>query len=169
MLKNIGRSILLVGLVLLVSGCYETDQEIIMASEAAKVYGLPGTYTSRSATTRIWEVPGTDDYRFEELDVDGVSSGYLRAVPLRGNIYLAQAKYDNGAIYLLFYEFIVSSGGASYHPLEATEDVGELARRHNVTMELDEMSGYFLKGRREDIKAFLLAHRDLDFFRASDF
>lgn len=108
-------------------------------------------------------------YRFEESDEDGASSGHLRAVPLCDNIYLAQAKYDNGAIYLLFYEFTVSSGGASYHPLEATEDVSELARRHNVTMELDEMSGDFLKGRREDIKAFLLVHRDLNFFRASDF
>lgn len=38
------RSVLLTGIILTAAGCYETDVEIISASSAVSVYGLPGTY-----------------------------------------------------------------------------------------------------------------------------
>lgn len=168
MLKKILKgSYLLIGLLLLLAGagCYEVNQEIIMATQAVSVYELPGYYTSANYKTTITAVPNSNDYRFQETDKKNkTSSGYLRLVPLRDNIYIVQAKYDDeSSYYLMFYRFTVDSSGKHYMPLEANpEQVTQLAKQYNVTYDEDEMMGDMVSGSRENIMNFLYAHKNLN-------
>lgn len=166
MLKRIGKFIVLAGFVFLAGGCYEVNQEIITATDAQKVYNIVGTYTGDNPdqSTSIWEVPGTNDYRFEEKGKSSTSGGYLRAIHLRDNIYLVQAKYDDGYIYVLFFEFVVTSSRVRYDPVVPTSDVSGLASQYNVKINFDEFGDY-LEGDRRDILGFLLAHKNLEFSR----
>lgn len=166
-LRLFGRTVLVLGiLVLLTVGCYEVSQEVIMAGNAVSVYGLPGYYTSANYRTTITAVPNSNDYRFQETDQKNkASSGYLRLVPLRDNIYIVQAKYDDeSSYYLMFYRFTVNADGSkNYMPLQANPDqVTQLAKQHNVTYDIDEMLGDFVSGSRENIMNFLYAHKNLN-------
>jgi predicted porin len=164
-LKRIG---IVTGILLLLAcaGCYEVGQEVIRATQAASVYGLPGYYTSTSYQTTITAVPGSNDYRFQETDKNNkTSSGYLRLIPLRDNIYIVQAKYDDeSSYYLMFYSFTVNADGSKrYQPLQADSDqVVQLAKQYNVTYDTDEMLGDYISGSRENILDFLYAHKNLN-------
>jgi hypothetical protein len=162
--------VLLAAIILAAAGCYETDVETISASSAVSVYGLPGTYNKeKGGTTIISAVPLSNDYRFREINKDNkASTGYLRAVPLQGNIYIVQAKYDDDAVYYLgFYQFVYDSSGAHYKPMEPTvseQSLDQLAKQHGVTIDWDTLDFVpYLKGSTGNIMAFLRAHASLPF------
>jgi hypothetical protein len=160
----------LTAVILASAGCYETDFEIISASSAVSVYGLPGTYTKEKGGTMIISaVPLSNDYRFREISKDNkTSTGYLRAVPLQGNIYIVQAKYDDDPVYYLgFYQFRYDSSGAHYKPMEPTvseKSLDQLAKQYGVIIDWDTLDFVpDLKGSPGNIMAFLRAHANLAF------
>jgi len=162
--------VLLIAVVLAIAGCYETDFEVIDASSAVSVYGLPGTYNKEGGgTMTISTVPLSNDYRFQDVGKDNkASTGYLRAVPLQGNIYLVQARYDDDPVYYLgFYQFIYDSSGAHYKPMEPTvaeKSLDQLAKQYGVTIDWESYDFVpFLNGSGSNIMAFLRAHASLPF------
>lgn len=156
----------LLSLVPLIGGCYQTDSEIIRASDAISLPALAGTYTHpQSGTTTISTVPLSRDYRFRRVSKKNtVSTGYLRAVRLRGDIYIVQVKFDNEPGYLLtFFRFTANSTGKEFIGMEANvpwERLEQLAKGHRAVL-IDDGFGLSLKGKRGDIMSFLLAHRTL--------
>jgi hypothetical protein len=163
-----GRLILSLGLsALFATGCYEVSQEVILASEAVAVNGLPGSYTKDDQQTRetISAIPFSNDYRFQRFespDEKKPTSGYLRAVPLRDNIYIVQIKNDDEPGYVLdFYRFSLGEG---YRHLKPNEDQAkQLARQFGVELLWDDSFGeHQLNGSRENILRFLYAHRGVD-------
>jgi hypothetical protein len=162
--------VLLAAIIVTVAGCYETDFEVIDASSAVAVYGVTGTYNVEGGgTTTISAVPLSNDYRFKDVSKDNkISTGYLRLVPLRGNIYIVQAKYDDDSYYYLdFYEFTVDSSGSQCRPMEPTieeEELDQLAQQYGVTIDWYSIDFVpFLEGSRANIMAFLRAHATLPF------
>jgi hypothetical protein len=157
---------LLVVMTLIIAGCYETDVEVISAGSAVSVYGVPGEYTYHSGgTVSIFAVPQSNDYRFREVSKDNkASTGYLRMVPLRGDIYIVQAKYDNETVYYLtFYQF--SSSDRRFQPLETTADetrLNQLAKQYGVQIDWDSFDFVpYLSGTSSNILAFLRAHANV--------
>jgi hypothetical protein len=162
--------VLVAGIVLFAAGCYETEVEVISASSAVSVYGLPGTYNKEKGGTMIISaVPLSNDYRFRDVGKDNkASTGYLRAVPLKGNIYIVQAKYDDDPIYYVgFYQFIYDSSGAHYKPMEPTaseQSLDQLAKQYGVTIDWETLDFVpYLKGSPGSILGFLRAHASLPF------
>jgi len=162
--------VLLTAIILTAAGCYETDVETISASSAVSVYGLPGTYNKEKGGTMIISaVPLSNDYRFRDVGKDNkASTGCIRAVPLQGNIYIVQAKYDDDPVYYLgFYQFIYDSSGAHYKPMEPTaseKGLDQLAKQYGVTIDWDTLDFVpSLKGSAGNIMAFLRAHASLPF------
>ena len=162
--------VLMVAIFLTVAGCYETDIEVIDVSSAVAVYGVTGTYNVESGgTMTISAVPHSNDYRFQEVSKDNkVSTGYLRLVPLQGDIYIVQAKYDNEDIYYLaFYRFTIDSSGSHYKPLTADVDderIDQLAQQNGITIDWDTFDLVpYLEGGRAHIMSFLRAHAGLPF------
>jgi hypothetical protein len=156
--------VLMAVVILTAAGCYETDIEVIDASSAVAVYNAPGVYTFPSGATRtISTVPDSNDYRLREVNKDNkVSTGYIRIVPLQGDIYIVQVKYDDADVYYL--AFIKFDGiGKQFwqmYPDVSDEKLEQLAQQHGVTLDLDFLS---LEGSRNDITAFLRAHASLPF------
>ena len=63
--------VLVVAVILTAAGCYETDVEVIDASSAVAVNGVPGTYNVESGgTMTISAVPHSNDYRFRDVSKD---------------------------------------------------------------------------------------------------
>jgi hypothetical protein len=168
--------VLLAVVIFAVAGCYETDFEVIDASSAVAVNGAPGNYTlDEGGSLTISAVPNSNDYRFRRVFKDGSGSkGYLRAVPLKGDIYIVQAKYDDDpGYYLGFYEFTIDSSGSHYRPMEPDVDekrLGQLAQQYGVKLDFGRFDPVFgfpltpaLSGTRSNIMAFLRAHASLPF------
>lgn len=155
--------VLMAAAILTAAGCYETDFEVIDASSAVAVYGLPGSYTpDAGGSLTISAVPDSNDYRFREVSKDNkVSTGYIRMVPLKGDIYIVQVKYDDEKGYILaFYQFTSDRHYELLIPDVDDSRLNQLAAQHNVTLDLDFMS---LDGSRNNIMAFLRAHASLPF------
>ena len=160
------KAILLSIACLLLLGCYGTEQEIILANEAVAISNLPGTYQngvkSPGGNVLVQAVQGTNDYRFEETFEDGgTDSGYIRFIPLTGNIYIGQIKFDNDPWYYIQF-FRINNG--SYKELFLTsadyDNIATLASSYNVELSPD-VDVDALKGDRADILAFLRAHANL--------
>lgn len=156
--------ILLAGLVLLLAGCYEVDKEVITAGMAEYVYDLPGTYYDDNKTrTEISAVSYSKDYRFQQYNEDKQGdSGYLRAVRLRDDIYILQAKFDDDTYYYLtFYEF----RNKHYMPMwpDVTyQEIERLAGQYGIKMDFDDyMMVDMLTGDAVSIMNFLRAHASL--------
>ncbi len=157
------RFLVLAVLVSVIGGCYAVEQEVILASDAEDVYGLPGNYTwsgDDAGKTTISAVPDSNDYRFRTVSDDDVESGYLRAINLRGDIYVIQVKYDDDPdYYIAFYEFSYGD----FTALDIDESTVDLAHQSKVEIEYDYY--YYtdwLVGSRRDILNFLLAHEYVD-------
>jgi hypothetical protein len=149
--------------ILTAAGCYGTDVEVIDASSAIAVYGVPGNYTyDAGGSVTISAVPHSNDYRFREVSKDNkVSTGYLRLVPLKGDIYIVQAKYDDEDGYcLVFYQFTSDRRFKQMYPDVDDSRLDQLAQQHGVTIDPDFM---YLEGSRNNIMAFLRAHASLPF------
>jgi uncharacterized membrane protein len=162
--------VLLATVLVILAGCYETDFEVIDASSAVAVYGVAGTYNVEGGgTMTISAVPHSNDYRFREVSKDNkISTGYLRLVPLKGSIYIVQAKYDDDSFYYFdFYEFTVDSSGSHYRPMNAEIDetgLDQLAQQNGVTIDWYSIDFVpYLEGSRANIMAFLRAHTTLPF------
>lgn len=158
--------VLVAAVILTAAGCYETDFEVVDAFSAVAVNGLAGSYTpDAGGSLTISAVPDSNDYRFREVSKDNqVSTGYIRMVPLKGDIYIVQVKYDDEEGYILvFYQFTIDSTGAHYKLMFPDVDdsrLEQLAKQHGVTLDLDFM---YLDGTRSNIMAFLRAHASLPF------
>jgi hypothetical protein len=147
-------------------GCYETYVEVIDVSSAVAVTGALGHYTyDAGGEVTISAVPGSNDYRFREVSKDNeVSTGYIRMVPLQGDIYIVQAKYDDDEVYYLaFYQF---TSDRHFKPMEPHVDdkkLDQLAQQYGVTIDWDFDLVPYLNGSRSTIMAFLLGHASLPF------
>jgi hypothetical protein len=157
---------LMAAAILTAAGCYETYVEVIDASSAVAVFDAPGHYTyDAGGGVTISAVPNSNDYRFREVSKDNdVSTGYLRAVPLQGDIYIVQAKYDDDEVYYLtFYQF---TSDRRFKPMESHVDdkkLDQLAQQYGVKIDRDFDLVPYLSGSRSSIKAFLLGHASLPF------
>jgi hypothetical protein len=160
------RVVLVAAAILTAAGCYETYVEVIDASSAVAVFDAPGHYTyDAGGGVTISAVPDSNDYRFREVSKDNdVSTGYLRAVPLQGDIYIVQAKYDEDEVYYLaFYQF---TSDRRFKPMEPKVDdkkLDQLAQQYGVTIDRDFDLVPYLNGSRSTIMAFLLGHASLPF------
>ncbi len=156
---------LLTAVILAFAGCYETDVEVINASSAVAVYGAPGNYTFETGgSLTISAVPDSNDYRFREVSKENkVSTGYLRIVPLRGDIYIVQAKYDNESVYYLaFYQFTSDRRFKPMDVMAEEKKIDQLARQYGVTIDWDTFDFVpYLKGNSSNILSFLRAHTSL--------
>jgi hypothetical protein len=156
--------VLVAAAILTAAGCYETDFEVIDASSAVAVSNAPGTYTFPSGATRtISVVPDSNGYRLREVSKDNkVSTGYIRIVPLQGDIYIVQVKYDDTDVYYLAFIKFDAIGKQFWqmYPDVSDEKLDQLAQQHGVTLDLDFIH---LEGSRNDIMAFLRAHANLPF------
>ena len=153
---------------LFLTGCYEVDKEVITAADAVSISGLEGTYTSSTETMTISAVPHSHDYRFRSVTEKNVYRGYLRAMHLRDNIYLVQARYDGDSSYTLcFYRFTIDSkGDKRYRELQVDvsfERLLQLAKTHGIDLGMNEFAEDTLSGDREKILSFLLAHKAFSF------
>jgi hypothetical protein len=153
-------------LALFSSGCYTIDQEIIGAQDATYVYNLPGPYSDINypdQKTIISAVPDSNDYRFKRITKEKTSAGYIRAIPLRDDIYIVQFKFDDEDVYYIdFYQF---TSDKYYFPFEVSDydALGALATQYNVTLDFDDVFGEnYLSGSRENILNFLKAHSGLN-------
>ena len=161
--------LLLVIVVFFLTGCYESEQEIISASDAQAIFGLAGTHPNPEdpdEVMTITAVPNSNDYRVKEVSEEGMSYGYIRAIHLRENIYIFQLKGDDQSSYSIY---IVLFKNKEFIPLQVDDfdDVYRLARQYGVKLsdKLDEFDGGFtLSGNRINILSFLKAHKNLDFY-----
>jgi len=160
--ERVAKTFLVVCL-MLAAGCYEVDQEVILASEAIAIPGLPGTYEDRDDPTKstvVSNVPDSNDYRFKS----GSDSGYLRAVPLRDDIYIVQVKYDDDRVYYLLFCRYAAGPGGGFQFLEVAaspEQIDVLAREHGVQIDTDAvMMVDTVDGPRDAILSFMRAHPD---------
>jgi len=154
---------------LLLTGCYDVAQEVIRADDAVEIPNLPGHYTYDDGSTQltIAAVPASRDYRFQRHwggNPGKTQSGYLRAIHLKDDLYAIQVKYDDSVLYqILFYRFLPYE--KQFIPMRVADQsrpaMDKLAGRYSVRIEFDYTEE--LKGRREDLLAFLRAHRELDF------
>jgi hypothetical protein len=148
------------------AGCYETYVEVIDASSAVAVTGAPGHYTyDAGGEVLILAVPGSNDYRFREVSKDNdVSTGSIRMVPLQGDIYIVQAKYDDDEVYYLaFYQFTSDRRFKPMEPTVGEKKLNHLAQQYGVTIDWDFDIVPYLNGSRSTIMAFLLGHASLPF------
>ena len=155
--------VLVAAAILTAAGCYDTDVEVIDASSAVAVYNLPGSYIpDAGGSLTISSVPHSNDYRFREVSKDNkVSTGYIRMVPLKGDIYIVQVKYDDeGGYILVFYQFTSDRHYKQMFPDVDDSKLYQLAEQHGVMLDLDFM---YLDGTRSNIMAFLRAHASLPF------
>ena len=165
----IKTALLLVVVVFFLTGCYESEQEIISASDAQAVSGLAGTYAKPgdpNEVITITAVPNSNGYRVKKVSEEGMSYVYIRAIHLRGNIYIFQLKVDDQSSYSIF---IVLFKNKEFIPLQVDDfdDVYRLGRQYGVKLSdmLDELDGGFtLSGYRTNILSFLKAHKNLDFY-----
>ncbi|MDD5195720.1 MAG: hypothetical protein PHQ96_08635 [Candidatus Omnitrophica bacterium] len=151
---------LLAFLCLFSSGCYDAKKEVISASEAVKIEGLPKTYW----TYAITPVTNGNDYRFLSPAEKNspAESGYLRAVPLKDNIYIVQVKYDNYQNYILmFFKLISAASGKEIRM--AFPDTAIEASQYGVSTEVNNFYGTTLVGNRKNIMAFLRAYAKVNF------
>lgn len=157
-----GCLLLLAAAAVMVTGCYEVEQEVIRSSDAVRINGLPGTFSSSDSKMTISAVPGSNDYRFRRTFSDGsVESGYIRAIPLRDNIYIVQIKLDDESKYVI--EFFQYNRKRINQILieNSYSDFERLAKQYNITFksgELDSLGQMILDGSRSNILAFLRAH-----------
>ena len=152
--------------ILTAAGCYETYVEVIDAASAVAVTGAPGHYTyDAGGEVIISAVPGSNDYRFREVSKDNdVSTGYLRIVTLKGDIYIVQAKYDDDEVYYLaFYQFTSDRRFKPMEPNVGDKKLDQLAQQYGVTIDWDFDIVPYLNGSRSTIMAFLLGHASLPF------
>ncbi len=167
----IRAAIVVTFLIFPLSACYFSEQEIIGLDQAAAVDGLVGTYTGEDVLTgeptniQITSVPSSNDYRFKTTYVDGtIETGTLRTLPLRSKIHLVQVQEDELNGYnLLFYTFDRVNGYREVTHNASDEQVGALASQHNVAIDFDAEFGIDVKGNRESVLSFLLAHKSFEF------
>lgn len=146
---------------LAVAGCYEVSGEIIPAQLGVPVpYVYDSVEWDEGGTTELSPVAYSNDKRFRDVGKDGdVSTGTLRALHIRDDIYAIQADYDDEpCCSIVFYR--IDSG--SVQGVDPVGDVFTLARRHGVTLEFDEVSDY-LVGDADAVLAFIRAHAELGF------
>ena len=146
---------------LAVAGCYGVDHEIIPAPLGVPVpYIYDSVEWDEGGTTELSPVAYSNDKRFRDVGKDGgVSTGTLRALHIRDDVYAVQADYDDEpCCYIVFYRI----GPEDVQGVWPTGDVDALAARHGVTLEFDEVSDY-LVGEAGTLLAFIRAHAELDF------
>ena len=155
---------LLVFLSLFTAGCYDVKHEVISASEAVSIEGLPKTYWTYTITA----VPDTNDYRFASpAEEDSpAESGYLRAVLLKDNIYIVQVKSDNYQNYFLMFFKLVDDAGGKAIRMAFPETAIEPAQ-YGVKIKVNNFYGTTLMGSRRNIMGFLKAYAKVNFTDAS--
>jgi len=162
------RSGVFVGLVaVLLTGCYESQQEVIRVSDSMPLNGLPGSYDlADGGRLQVSSVPGTNDYRYEQVSKGGkTSAGYLRVVWLKDEIYVLQVKPDaDASFYIMFYHF--GSSDRAFQEYFVTEESFDaqwaLQKEFGVSINVENY-GSELEGPRENVFRFLMAHKRLQF------
>ena len=159
-LKTLSFLCLVIFLSLFITGCYDVKNEVISASEAVRIDTLPKTYWTYTITT----VANSNDYRFSspaEKDTPA-ESGYLRALPLKDDIYIVQIKSDNYPNYIImFFKLANGAGGKEIRmafPVASIEP-----SQYGVSTQMNNFYGITLVGSRKNIMAFLKAYAKVNF------
>jgi len=163
---RMGRILLMLPLLVLLAGCYETDEAVFTADEGEAVAGLEGRYVAEGGALAIAHDGTGGDYRFTLLPKnDKPASGSLRLVPLKPSLALVQAHLDGEPAerfyYLLF--ALDATGGriASFERLDADEAAAKaLAARLGVRF-----SGSAVAGDRLSLARFLKGLAELPLSR----
>lgn len=149
---------LFLAITLVLAGCYETNQSVIPGSRGIRVpIESPISWDEGGQTTFSY-VAATQDYRFRD---DNGATGSARAIHIRDDIYLLQVRYDDEAVYGLFFFQITSTRIDLVGPVG---DVVALAARHGVELEEDFLDvEYIIYGPPQNVLAFLEDHARFDF------
>lgn len=145
------------------AGCYETENEIILASQAVRVEGFPQNYSGYTITA----VSGSNDYRYLKPAENNLpaESGYLRMVPLRDNIYIVQVKDDSYQNYIIMFLRLVNGAGGKDLKMvfpEANAKIDDVSR-YGIKINANDWFGAQLSGSRKNIMTFLKAHANATF------
>jgi len=142
------------------AGCYETQNEIITASQALRIEGFPKSYSGYT----ISAATGSNDYRYLKPAENNypVESGCLRLVPLKDNIYIAQIKDDDYWSYMVMF-MRVSEGakGKELKMIFPRTSIDPL--RYGVRLKIHNLFNVALSGSSQNIMDFLKAHVNADF------
>ena len=142
------------------AGCYETKNEIITASQAVRVEGFPQSYDGYT----ISAVTGNNDYRYLKPAENNfpAESGYLRLVPLKENIYIAQIKDDDYWSYMvMFMRISEGANGKKLKMIFPRTSIDPL--RYGVNLKIHNLFNLTLSGSSQNIMNFLKAHVNTDF------
>lgn len=89
----------LIGLLLAMSGCLGTTEEIFAADQAATVPGVEGNYVQKESNTqdvvRVERIAGSPDYAYFDPKQPDKDRGRMRAVSVGGDIYVLQMRDDS--------------------------------------------------------------------------
>ena len=158
--KGLGLFSLVALLSVFSAGCFDTPTEVILASDAVKIPGLPQKYLSYT----IIPVPGSNDYRYSKPAEAGENalSGYARALLLKDDIYIVQTRDDNQPTYTIDFYKLVNNGGAV--ELKSAFPANEFnPENFGVKWEIDDMGMETIYGSRENILAYLRAYAGTSF------
>ena len=163
-LKKFTPLCLLVFSLLLIAGCYETKEEIISASEAVRLEGLPEIYYENTFTLSM--VKGSNDYHFAKTAQKDspAESGTARLFPLKDNIYILQAKPDSCKNYLIMFVKWINNPGDKGKELKAVyPQVALDPTPYEVKLKVENLVENILTGNRKDIMDFLKTYADVKF------
>lgn len=148
------RAALFLPALLWLGGCYELAEAVIDLRDARELPWIEGEWRL-SGQRRVFVFAGDapNEYRYREIAGASVGTGTLRVVPLAVELFLVQARADDGTVVVLFYR-LRPDGGVD--ELEPNDRAFELAKRFGVSLggDVDPV----LAGSRAQLHAFLLAH-----------
>ncbi len=155
--------------VLALAGCpqYYSNEEVITQSNAEKMPFANTDVTLNDGTKlHIAQVAGTNDYSFKGDDSSN-DTGTLRFLHLRGDLFVMQRKKDgNDEAWSFSFYRIQAHDYQEIEPADS-DDYFALASRYHVQIKLNDNADLFLYGTQSDTLAFLRAHKDFKFQKAS--
>ena len=155
--------------IMFLSGCYEVAEEIIRAQDAVRV--PPACCKSwvnihegleKGHTCSLRAIPGGNDYQFQDRHENGELSddACVRFAPLINDIYITQYVSD----YIAVTFFRMTANGEIWEvKIPDNTDREALAERYGATFD-----GEYLTGPRENVMAFLRAHKNLKFVEVEE-
>ena len=161
-LKKFTPLCLLIFISFFIAGCYEVQEEIISASQAVRIEGLPEIYYTYTLSART----GSNDYHFAKpAEKDSpAESGYARALPLKDNIYILQLKFDNYKNYLIMFTKLINNAEGKGKELRMVfpKEVIDPAS-YGVNLKVENLAMVTLTGDRKNILSFLKAYAAVNF------
>jgi hypothetical protein len=162
------RVLSLIGLLLALSSCLGTSEEIFGSDQATLVPGIEGDYVEKDGSAenalRVQRIAGSSDYAYFDPKRPETDRGRLRAVSVGGDMYLVQMREDKwpaGRYWQLLFKIERENNAVTRMVVLWSGDdaVTALAAQSGIEFgppfEGDASGPQTLKGSREAIAAFL--------------